>query len=224
MPNVKKSKSGSKKATTKQAKGVVKAAKMLMLKSVETKQFNFGTAFSFNDNDINTVTPTQWLVQGNSAVTRVGDSVLLESLTMNLTTNVLAAIYNAKIRIIVGWSSFEVANTTFAANQYGQTEFFYPTTLGTVPNTHRLINTNSFSAIYDEVIDINSNTATGKDIRTTYVRLGMKMKKFDYSPAGAAYGKNKNLVVLVCGHIPSGAFGAALGQVAGTIMLKYKDP
>ena len=219
---VKKSTRTSKKSVTKQAKAVVKASKMLMLRSVETKYENPAFDQVLADNAIYAVSPTQRIVQGNTSVTRVGDSILLQSINISGRFRILAACLNMKYRILIGFTRNQTTNTSLATGVIGTTDVFYATG-ATQRNADKIVNPAIFTSIYDEMFVVNSNTTTGQDISSFYSTVNLKMKKFDYAAAGGSLGKLNNLVVLIVGDSPSPVTGN-LGTCTFATLLKFKDP
>jgi len=215
-------KRGAKKSVTKQAKAVVKASRALMLRSVETKYEYPAFDQVLASNTIYTISPTQRIVQGNTAVTRVGDSLLLQSLNVSGRMRILAACLNAKFRIIAGYTRSQVVATSLTASGLGTADVFYATG-ATQSFADRCINTSIFTPIYDEMFVVNSNTTTGQDITTFYSTVNLKMRKFDYAAIGGSLGKTNNLVVLVMGDSPSPVAGN-IGVMSFATLLKFKDP
>jgi len=217
-------KRSGKKSVNKSANAIVKKAKSLMLRSVETKFFYPSYAQLMANSAIYSYSPTQGLPVGNTANTRVGDQVLLSSLTVGGHFRILGSVLNAKMRILVGYSRNQTANTSLATGIIGATDLFYAT--GAIPNVDKVVNPAIFTCIYDEMWDINSNTTTGQDLRSFYARIPLKLKKFDYAASGGSLGKSTNLVVVCITESPSPSGGA--GGTNGTIFLgvnmKFKDP
>lgn len=209
--------------STKTARAVVKATKYLMLKSVETKYHTYGIDHAMLGNDIVSFSPTQQVPVGNTAITRVGDSILLQNLTMNMAFHVNSTVLNCKVRYIVGWTRSQTANTVVANNVISGTDLFYATT-GSMPNVNRIINPAIFTVLYDEVVDINSNTTTGLDVRSSYHSIKLGLKKFDYAAAGGSLGKVRNLVCVAITWIPGAAYGTGAGRWNGVTALRFKDP
>jgi len=223
MAKYAKKRSSKRAKSTKTARAVVKATKYLMLKSVETKYITYGIDHSVEGNDIVSFSPTQQVPVGNTSISRVGDSILLQSLTINTGFHVLATILNAKVRYIVGWTRNQTANTTVADNVLTNNDLFYATS-GAMPSVNRIINPAIFTAIYDEVVDINSNTSSGLDVRSSYVNIKLGMKKFDYAAAGGSLGKVRNLVCICTAWVPGATYGVAMGKWNSVFCLKFKDP
>jgi len=214
-------KRAGKKSVTKSANAIVKKAKSLMLRSVETKFFYPSYTQLLAATSIYSYSPTQGLPVGNTAITRVGDQVLLESVTIAGQYRIASACLNAKLRILVGYTRNQTANTSFATGIIGTNDLFYAT--GSVGNTDKIVNPSIFTCLYDEMWDINSNTTTGQDIRSFYARIPLKMRKFDYAISGGSLGKTTNLVVAVVTDSPTPS-GLNTGTIFLGVNLKFKDP
>lgn len=213
-----KRKRSTKKTVYKNAKAVIKASKKLALRSVETKWVNTAPNQVLATGSIYSVSPTQLLTYGNTANTRVGDDILLQSLTLSGHFQCAAAILNVKVRIIVGWSDLDTANTTFATGIIGTTDLFYT---GGTNITDRVIHPSLMTVLYDEIMDVNSNTSTGRDYKSFYTVIGLGMKKFKYKPA-TGLGKAKNLFLCVLSDNPTAAGNNGVVQMS--CLLKFKDP
>jgi len=211
---------GKKRATT-QAKAVVKATKMLMLRSVETKYHitNISVA-ALNHDTIYSFCPTQTIPVGATATTRVGDKILLKSFEWNGTFNVLSTILNAKVRVLVGWSRDQSAATTLTTAGLASNDIFYPS--GGL-QAQQIVNPSLFQVLSDNVYDINSNTTTSLDCKSWYTYQNLKLMNFKYAGQGSDVGQNKNLWCVI---IPFNITGAAGGAFAiqSSACLKFKDP
>ena len=217
----KKSSTKYKKSTSKQAKAVVKATKFLMLKSVETKYYPIDCSIPLVSNSLYTVSPTQQIAVGNTASTRIGDSILLQSLQLNGYFHVDSLATNVKVRLLVGWSKSQVVNLTMSSSGLGVTDIFHAMG-GEVIN--RIVNPSSFTSLIDVVFDINSNTTTTKDLRSFYFKEKLGMTKFDYTPLGGSLGKKRNLfIAVICQEVDVGpGLPVCVGQFCSKLM--YKDP
>lgn len=211
----------TKKTVSKQAREVVKASKALMLRQVETKYFPYNWSTALASQTIYSFSPMQQLPIGNTATTRVGDSVILQSLTLSGEIIMDASVLNGKFRIMVGYSRNQTVNTLITSGALSATDLFYAQ-LGTLP--HRIVNPSIWTSLYDEMIDINSNTSVGRDIRSFYVTVGLKNFKFDYAGVGGSIGKLKNLFVVIIPYSPVPGSGDLVGTVQANSCLKFKDP
>lgn len=217
-----KTRRGSKKSVSKQARAVVKASKSLMLKSVETKYITFDGSTVTKSEGIFSYSPTQQLTVGNTANTRVGDSVLLQSLILSGEWVCLANIMNVKYRLIVGWTRNQSAQTTVAKNTLTSSDLFYVQS-GFL--AHRIINPSIFTVLYDEMVDINSNTTTGSDVKSFYSVINLGLKKFEYAAVGGSLGKTRNLVVVFIPMLTAGQpSDTTTGSIQLNSVLKFKDP
>lgn len=213
-----------KKSTNKVARKVVKVAKSLMLRQVETKQYCPGYIQQLKNEAIYSFSPTQSINVGNTSTTRVGDSLLLQSLIISGRFEVNAAVLNCKTRLLIGYSNVEDANVNVSDVVFGATDIFVAS--GTVALTDRIVDPHKFSPVYDEMFDINSNTTTGQDIKSYYRAVNLKMKKFDYRNQGGSLGKFKNLYVIAISNSPSPTptpnFFTCKWHINAN--LKFKDP
>lgn len=222
MPYVKKGRRSTKKAVTKTARAVVKASKYLMLKSVETKHHAYDPTTPLSHNTFFSYSITQQVPVGNTSISRVGDSILLQSLILSGEWVCSSAILNVKYRVLVGWTRNQIANTSIASAVFGPTDLFYPQA-GFF--AHRIVNPSIFQPVYDEMIDINSNNTTGNDLKSFYVKIGLKMQKFDYANQGSALGKNRNLSLIIIPYLSGGQIaGTITGSIQMNSVLLFKDP
>lgn len=211
-----------KKSVSKQAKAVVKASKMLMLRSVETKYEYPSFDQIMATNTIYSVSPTQRITQGNTATTRVGDSILLQSINIAGRFRILSAVLNVKFRVMIGYTRSQTPNLSLTASILTSNEVFYATG-ATQSFSDRVVNPAIFITLFDEMFVVNSNTTTGQDIASFYNTVNLKMKKFDYSGIGGSLGKLNNLTVLIMGDSPTPSTGN-IGVMSMATLLKYKDP
>jgi len=218
-----KKRSYKKSKPTKTARAVVKATKYLMLKSVETKYHTYGINGSMLGDAIYSFSPTQQVGVGNTAITRVGDKILLQNFILNSSFVIDAAILNAKVRILVGWTRKQTANTTLATGILDPSDIFLASA-GSIPNVNRIVNTALFTPLYDQVFDVNSNTTTGRDVRSQYCSVNLGMKNFEYGAVGGSLGKTRNLVAVAMCWQPGAAYGGACGTWNLGACLKFKDP
>ncbi|AMB43011.1 hypothetical protein [Circovirus-like genome DHCV-6] len=212
-----------KKKVGKQARAVVKASRMLMLKSVETKAFVVNNSQVLGNNQIFSLSLTQQIAVGNTSVTRVGDSILLGSLTLSGELTAYATIQSVKYRVIVGYTRNTVANgSSMIQGILGYGDIFY--SVGTPGYlAHGVVNPQAFTALYDEMIDLNSDSAQ-VHLRSFYTRINLKMSKFDYATQGGSLGKVKNLSFVIVPLAFPFTQSAAIGELQSIQVLKFKDP
>lgn len=214
----------SSKTTGKQAGAVAKAAKRILLRAAESKYFAFDFSSNVTSETFWSFSPTQQIINGTAANARIGDTILLQNLILSGEWTCAAAILNVKYRMIVGWSRAQTSNTTLTTGILDATSLFYPVSSGQV--AHRVVNPAIFTTLYDEMIDINSNTTTGADVRSFYVDINLRMKQFKYANNGSALGKTQNLFVVILPMLT--AAGAVSGTTTGSIracsVLRFKDP
>jgi len=218
MAKYAKKKRSSKKTITKTARAVVKASKYLMLKSVETKYSLYATTQLVANNTQYSVSPTQQVLQGNTATTRIGDTILLQSLTLSGHIQMASTCLNAKFRLMVGWTRNTIANTTLATGVLTTGDVFFTSS---ALLTNKIVNPAIFTVLYDEMFDINSNTTTGQDIKSFYSVVKLGLKPFHYSTPAGSLGKTRNLTIIMFSDAP---VAGNTGSWSFNANLKYKDP
>jgi len=169
------------------------------------------------------ISPTQGVVPGNTASTRVGDSVYLQSLNINgFFESSSVANQTDKFRCIVFWHTTQLPASTLTPNVVTGTQVFFPNTFNLVPNG--IINPKATSVLADFVIDINQQITGAKDIKSFNFVVPLN-QTFNYGVAGGPYGKTKSLYVTFVSMTPGGSNGvSATGAINAAIVLKYKDP
>lgn len=164
---------------------------------------------------------TAQIAQGTADGTRVGDQINLQSLIVNfsLSTNTTAAFY--KYRVIVGWSGEEFnTSPTLLTTNLGATDVFIQT-----PNSLwelGIINTKSFTPVFDKLIEVNSLLASYSDGVTTRMVIPFN-QKFSYQAAGSTMGKTKNLYIVLVPAYEAVVAPADSGDCVVEYVMKYTD-
>jgi len=217
-----KMKYAKKRASRKVA--TVAAVKRMLNGVLERKQLAITANVSPPAADINlshSYNLTAQIIQGTADGQRVGDSIFLESVTLNIqfVTNLKPAFY--KYRVIIGWSAEEYNPSGLSKSGLGNSEIFVA---GFGQAASAIVNTKAFSPLYDNIIEINSlldTFADGKTIRTV-LKLN---QKFHYQSPGDDFGKSKNLY-FICVPFYSQSSGSAPTDIGGIFfdsVVKYKD-
>lgn len=166
--------------------------------------------------------PTSGVVQGDTNAQRDGDSVYLEALKIrgSYTTNSAANGYTC--RVLVGWTGEELSVAqTFVAGSITPQMIYLPTTGANGVNG--IINPKGFTLLYDETVDVNSQIAATTDISTLSAIIPLK-QKFVYQESASAFGKTKNLVVVVISSVNGGVAGTTgTGVIAMSVDLIFKN-
>lgn len=172
--------------------------------------------------------PTQAILPGNSANTRVGDSIYLQSLHCNgFFEGSNTALQTDKFRCLVFWSTTQLPAAlpvgTFATNLVTSTNVFFPGTFTPhVPNA--IVNPKAVTLLADFVVDINQQISGAKDIKSFNFVVPLN-QTFNYRAAGAVDGKFKSLYVTFVSSTPGGTAGTTpCGYVNVATVLKFKDP
>lgn len=149
-----------------------------------------------------TVNVTAMISQGNTNSTRIGDSIILNALKLNgaYFSHTTAGAYT--FRILVGYSGEEYSNTTFGSG-LGASEIFLPSTFGNFAGCG-IVNPRAFSVVFDKKIDINSQIAGVVDLSSFTDTISLNGVNFDYQANGSAYGKVKNLYMVIVADVAGG--------------------
>lgn len=173
-------------------------------------------------NNLFTVVPTAGITQGTAVTNRIGDQIHLAAIKIKgfFETDTTAGAYSYRVQ--VGYTGEEYNLPTTLGSGLTLAEVFQPnTTAGWTVNG--IVNAKAFTCIYDETIDINSQIAGVKDIKS-YAFTVQLDKAFPYQGAGAVYGKNTNLVVLVSSSVSGGVTGStSTGLTVLAYDLIFKD-
>lgn len=165
------------------------------------------------DNQIFTMGVTQGVGPGTGNNQRIGDSIFLEALKINGHIQSAETSNGYKYRIIVGYSGEEYGATVLTSGLLSTSEVFLPSG---GENVNKIVNPKSFTSVYDEIIDINSQIEGDGTVQSFRATIPLK-KNFPYQQATSVYGKNTNLYVVVIGY----GIGVADGTPVGAIYLTY---
>lgn len=165
------------------------------------------------DNTIFTMGITQGVGPGTGNNQRIGDSIFLEALKINGHIQSAETSNGYKYRIIVGYSGEEYGTTVLASGNLTSNEIFLPSG---GENVNKIVNPKTFTAIYDEVIDINSQIEGDGTVQSFRATIPLK-RNFPYQQATSVYGKNVNLYVVVIGY----GIGVVDGTPVGAIYMTY---
>lgn len=150
-----------------------------------------------------TLFPTQALVQGTSGAQRLGDSVRLEAIKIKGLVQTAAAANGYSYRIIVGYSTQEIAAaTTFITTGLSATTLFQPNTANNW-GVNGIVNAKAFTVLSDTTIDINSQITATIDLESFAFTVPLQAD-FDYQSSGSVYGKTRNLCIVVIGDVVGG--------------------
>jgi len=216
-----KMKYSKKKATTKKLATVTAVKRMISGVLEKKQQVFYGTVtFPLADNNIVFSTNlTAKIVQGSGDGQRVGDCINLGSLVWNatFTTAVKGTYY--RYRVIVGFSGEEYNPAGITKTGLGATEVFCNSGSDTFT---QVVNTKSFTAIYDNMLEINSLLDAVNDGKTLRGTIPLGSRKFEYQKAADTFGKIKNLYLVI---VPSfnGVAPLDLGAVSFNSVLKFTD-
>jgi len=202
-----------------------KSFKKQVFDTQPARHFTGEDSESSTHNTLLTVIPTQGIAQGSTNVSRQGDSIYICALKLkyNFQSNVASNGY--QWRILVGWTGEEITTAGVATgfvSGLGASEIFLPTTTSNwVANG--IVNPKTFTCLYDQTIDINSQVTGASDLAgdSTTVRIN---QAFDYQSSGSVMGKTKNLAIVVVGCVVGGVSGAtSVGNVVAAWDVIYKS-
>jgi len=158
------------------------------------------------NNDLYSMNFTGRITQGDGIGNRDGDGVFLEAVKIRghfQAANIGGAY---KCRIIVGYSSMQNNNAVLNTPGIG-TSMFFPATW----YANGIINPKNFTSLYDTTLDVNSIVDDNSTIQSFAATVPLKMR-INYELNGGAYGKGKNLYMVVIpygvGVVSSGAVGS----------------
>lgn len=175
-------------------------------------------------NTILTVVPTQAITQGTSNTSRQGDAVYLAALKIKFNFQTATASNGYVWRILVGWTGEEVTTAGIATglvSGLGATEIFLPTTFANW-TVNGIVNPKTFTLLYDQTIDLNSQVAAASDVGSGALTVPLNTT-FDYQASGSVMGKVRNLAVVVIGGCAGGVTGVtAVGNAVMSWDLIFK--
>jgi len=177
-----------------------------------TKHYNANTLNALSHDTMLTTCPTSGIVQGTGTGNRIGSQVELMALKIKGYFQTTAVSSAFQYRIIVGYSGEEYAGlgSVFGVG-LTTAEVFLPLTAQWVANG--IINPKAFTSLYDQTIDINSLVATTADLNGVSFTVPLN-KTFPYQADTSAFGKDKNLYVLIVGEVNGGVAGVTASGVA----------
>jgi len=202
-------KGGSKKVSVKQE----------IMRMSEAKHLTYEAGVTVNDNTMLAITPSQMIIRGTTSQQRVGDQVYFDYLKLRgyFFSGTQSKGYN--YRIIVGYSTYEIGNTSIGQGLYG-TELFLQNTHTQL--TRAIINPKNFTTLLDKTYEVNSNVV---DSRThiNFIEHIKLAKNFQYKQEGSIYGKTQNLVCLFIGYANDTTDNTSIGFVDFALDLCFKD-
>jgi len=212
----------SRTMTQKKTQGGARTSfKKMVAATLPSKQFTSQLTRAFTHNTIFTANMTAGITQGDLNSSRTGDSITLSSLKLmgSYFSDAVGGAYT--FRILVGYSGEEYASTTFASG-LGATEIFLPNTTTTF-STLGVVNPKAFTVLSDQTVDLNSQIAAVVDVHTFSVNVNLKQSEFVYQASGSAFGKSKNLYVVVLACVGGGTSGTTdAGDLILSCDLIYK--
>jgi len=223
MPKTYKKRRTYKRKSTYKRKTVSSMMSKQLLRMSEPKFFPVDEIVDMKHNTYFQFSPTQAITPGNTASTRVGDSIYLQSLHLSGFYE-SSAIANAsnKFRCMVFWSPVALPAPNITSNIVTGTQLFFPGTDFLVPNA--VVNPKAITLLSDFVIDMNQQLSTAKDLKSFNVTIPIN-QTFNYGVAGGPYGKFKNLYVTFVAITPGGTNGTTqVGFTNYSSVLRYKDP
>lgn len=163
------------------------------------------------------------IVQGVEDSERLGDSVYLEAVKLNVTCETPTTAGAYSFRLIAGFSGEEYSNVSMANTGLSYAQMFLPATGATnFYQINNAINAKAFTTLFDQVVNINSTISSVRDTQSFHVTIPLK-QKFDYQSAFSVYGKTKNLYVYGIGSVAGGTDNTtAVGNVFVTYDLIFK--
>lgn len=216
--------SNSQSLTTRKRKRTTKSTsvKSQLMKMKPAFHLSYESAVALNNNALYTVYPTQAIVQGTSNTNRLGDSITLCAMKVRGIFNTATLADGYRYRIIVGWTGEEYTSpTALLTSALAPIELYLPFTGGTLLS-NGIVNPKAFTALYDETIDINSQTPTTNDLSSFAFTVPLNDQLFEYQSGGSIYGKTKNLAIVVMGYGIASAAGTC-GGVTCTWDLVFKN-
>lgn len=210
----------------KKTKSASSSVKQIMLRSIDSHHstvsdgVNLVSGAGFTHNTIYTANLTAAVTQGTANTNRLGDKIHLEQLIIEgvFASASPAGAYN--YRIIVCWSGNEHGPTGLGAG-IGFSELFLPNT-GTSFVTNAIPNPKGPTVLWDSRYDINSAIPDIADTVTFRKTISLK-QDYAYESSGSAYGKYKNLYVVIMGCVLGGSSGTTqVGNAAFASDLVFK--
>jgi len=167
--------------------------------------------------------PTQNIAPGTSNFGRIGDSIRLHKMKINGYFNAPpTALTNTKWRFTVFYSSKPAAAAGQTSGAFNASELFYPNT-STINIIGGLFDDKAVTVLADQTFDVNSNVSTAQDVKSFAMEINLRDQLMEYNESGSAFGKKRNLYVLVYGFTPNGAAVGNIGVFYYSYTLQYKD-
>ena len=155
-------------------------------------------------NTIYTTNITAKVAQGLTNTDRIGDFIHLSAMKVRGLIVTPAVTGAFAYRIIVGYSGEEY-NVTASNAGLVASEIFLPST-GAFVVGQAIINPKAFTCLYDEIVDINSLTATAQDLKSVQFKVNLNAR-FPYQASTSTMGKTRNLYFVIIGHVVGGVAG-----------------
>lgn len=202
-------KRGSKKVSVKQE----------IMRMSEAKHLTYQAGVTVNDNTMQAITPSQMIIRGTTSQQRVGDQVYFDYLKLRgyFYSGTESKGYN--YRIIVGYSTYEVGNTSIGQGLYG-TEVFQANTHDQL--TRAIVNPKNFTTMLDKTYEVNSNVTSSRT-HINFIEHIKLNKNFQYKQEGSIYGKTTNLVCLFIAYANDTTDNTSVGFVDFALDLCFKD-
>jgi len=213
-----------KQGKSKVSLAVRKEIKKISLRNGEIKNSDNGTTAAMLHLQQRAMGITQRVTQGTTQVTRVGDEINLHAFRFNIILQAPTTAGAYSYRILVVWSGQEYAPTTINTSSLTFSQVFLPNIVAASDNM-AIVNKKACTVLHDENIEINSNIASTSDVVAIQREINLRNVSFKYQASGSAYGKNKNLYLVL---IPSVVGGTASTTACGTVLinssLDFRDP
>lgn len=175
-------------------------------------------------NNFYSISPTQLVGQGTSNASRIGDTIHLLALKLKgiIAT---APVSNAfQYRIIVGMSRIQTSNNTFASGVFTQADIFIGSTGSSSGySLNGIVNPKLFTALYDEVIDVNSLVSTTVDFANVEFTIPID-QKFEFARENGTFGSKRNMFLIVIPAVNGGTSNTtSCGNFSAGIDLLFKN-
>jgi len=181
-----------------------------------TKHFSNLTAQATTHDTMYVFVPTFPIVEGDTNLDRIGDSIDLMALKIKGYFQAAAAANAYSFRVIVGWSGEELGAGTFGSQSTLPAIIFLPGTY-TGWGVNGIINPKAFTVLHDETLDINSEVVATSTISSVAFTVPLNTK-FLYQSASSTWGKTRNLFVIVVSDVLGGVAGTT---VTGSTTMSY---
>lgn len=197
--------------------------KEAILKMADSKHYQRNMKFATLHNKVYAFCPTMGVLTGTTNSTRIGDSIYLAAIKVHFGLASASGAGSYSYRMIVGYSTIQATTPLI------DFDFVETTQLGgiflTVNNNNQtgIFNPKAFTVLDDRIVDLNSNIAGVRDGHTVGYTVSLK-QNFNYIGPTSAYGKLKQLYVLLCPNIMDGVNGVnPCGEQWANVDLIFKD-